>query len=459
MKSIKSIRNIIISSFLALFMLPGTVCAEAFSYDLLQKGKSDLPLEILFSSPQYSQIAQFGQERKDDLNKLLKHFSFSVVSDGNEYENTIQINGENVISQIENLEGYHLRIYEQDSVYTSEKIPIEATKSVFEAFLDEQYFPINQMLDDLYVVFEKSADTFQEYARSATVALNFQGYGKGVKRLTIPIPDQVVKEHFPETLAALAETEESRQFLNRLVFSGPQKIVLLFDNDNHLLRINYDGIAGTSADSLRKVSVVWRALRSETITRDNLSLKTPAQKGNDKYNIIYEREINQTDPSNHVVSCSMQIDLKADQVKKKIEFTSALSSDSQAFGGDIVYSEKQDKEEQKIIVKPSLIKENENEYSGTIEIDNYSGKIITNIIISDINIITGEKARITKTEDEAKTHRSLTATPVESLNQIQAITNTVLIRKMLSSIPEEDMSFFRMDIPDDIWNTIMQTLQ
>ena len=287
------------------------------------------------------------------------------------------------------------------------------------------------------------------------MSLNFRGYGKGVRQTTIALSAQYVSEHFPAVIADLAETEESRAFINRLLFSGPQKILLLYDENDRLLRIRYDGEAGFAAESMRNVSVLWRCLRTETEKKDNLTLKTPAKKGGDRYNLTYEREILLPEDAAHTIAWDLQIDRKDGQVRKKDAFTAELSSGSGLLNGKIVYSDRQEGTEEKLTIVPSLTKENDSEYKGTIEITNNSGKIVTSCFTARVAIRPGNVLSVPPYVNEYTAGtQDPDADPAE--NPVREWINSILVRKMLA-LPPEDLVFFSMDIPADTWNSLVQS--
>ena len=449
---------IVLTAAFFLNMIPYTVLSEETGADILMRGQCDQPVKIIVSSPTYKMISQFGGERTDSLNRLLQHLSLSVAIDGNISETTVMVDQEQVYSYTEETDGSVTKtVYSvlPDSTYwhTEEKSGMD---SVFSDFLEEHFFSLNRLLDDLYTVFEKTAEVFNEYAKSSTVSLNFSGYGKGVRRITIPLPDQYIKEKYHEVITGLAETGESRGFVDHLIFSGPQKIILLYDQNDHLLRINYDGVVGLTEESMRKVSVVWRCVRSAGQKKDNLTLKTPAVKGYDKYNITYERTVDFSDPECHVIKWDMQLDIRDREIKKKIAFNADMVFKEDILDGKTVFSEKQDGNETKKTIITKLQKENSDEYNGTIEITNYSGKIVTSSAEYSVCVSRGTNLTIPDNHFAQESEdRSGDKSFSEDLIRDQLA--DMLIRRLLL-LPDEDIRFLNMDIPEEIWESLVTSL-
>ena len=459
MKNRLASRIVMLAAVLAVALIPYGSFAESIGPDTLFTGICNNPVTVTVSSPEFGLIAQFGKDRTEALNKLLRHLSVSVTLDGDVSETSLAVDGEPVYSYIETTkDSVRKTVYSilPDKVY-EQKEGTSENENLLNGFLEGDFFILNRFLDDFYPIFEKTAGTFKKYAKATTGAnLNFNGYGKGVRRLTISLPDAYIKEKFPAAPAKLAETEETSRFIRNLNFSGPQKIILLYTQQDRLLRINFDGSLGLKDDSLRRVSAVWRCVRNGKVKKDNLTLKTPAVQGADKYNLTYEREADQSDPNRHIIKWNLQLDLKKGDVRKKAVFTADLTLEQKILKGKIVYSEKQEGSETKITIVPSLKKENGSEYSGTIEITNNSGKIETSSTKYTIRVTPGRTL-----SEPGLTAGQIQAEPAENTpsgeKTLQQTLDSVLIRKLLS-LPPEDTAFFSMDIPEDVWNSIVQSL-
>lgn len=443
---------------LFLLLFDCTAVAEEFGPDLIMKGECEFPVTVFISSPSYRILSQFGEDRKEMLNRLIGHFGISTTLDGNASETVLYIDQDQVYSSLEtDKESVRETVYSFDpeTLYVKHGYTDRQEVSAFSAFLDEEFHKLNRMLDELYPVFEKIPEAFPEYVRTAGVSLTFKGYGKGVKKVTVPIPDSIVNDRYSETLAELAETETSRKFIEDLHFSGSQKMILLYDSEGKLLRVNYDGIIAASDDTARKVSIVWRSLRNEGQKKDHITLKTPAQNGNDRYNLTYEREINSSGSSDHHLVWNLQIDSKAGTTKRKISFTGDFGTTDAVFCGNAVFSEKAGNDERKITIVPTMKKENSSDYTGTIEITNYSGKIVSNSIFSDIHVFQGRKITL---PDAGNMRRNESYAGDESQSDpIQDRINSILIRRIMA-LPSKDIEFLSLDIPDEIWDSLVKSI-
>ena len=219
-----------------------------------------------------------------------------------------------------------------------------------------------------------------------------------------------------------------------------------------MIRINYDGIVGKSEESLRKVSVVWKCLRTDSRKKDSLTLKTPAIKGYDKDNIVFERELDCSDPLMHILKWDYQLDLKAGQEKEKAHYSGDLLYSDDTLTGKVVYTEKADNQEHGISFIPFIQKEKEDEYSGTLEITKKTGKIIKNSSVSRFSI-SSHNSILNETPEKRKTD----IPPDLTEEKVQQEAIRMLIRKMVM-LPKEDTEFLNKDIPEDMWYALIESL-
>ena len=454
-------RHLIIQLILMLiiFLIPACSPAEEVMLDTLMSGTAESGLSVSFEAPEYRFLAQYGEERLETLNRLLKHFSVEFNINDQHSETVICIDQEPVFSVFESTENNQTQrkySFEPDLVLEDETETEEKNSPSFSSFLEQHFFTTNRLLDELFLLFDKTSDAFADMAKADTVSLSFKKIGKAVRRVTIRFSADFVSNRFPRALSELSESEECRQFIGQFVYDGTQKIVLLYDADNNLIRISYDGTAGLSEDSLRRVSVSWRCLRKQDHKIDDLTIKTPAVKGYDKYNLIYSREMDLTDPDHHAVVWNYELDLKAGDLRQKIQFQNEMSYEEEILKGKVLFTQKEDGKEFRKTIIPSLKKENDGEYEGSLEITDYSGKIITSRIQTGISLSTGRKLSMPES-DSARVVLQESPEREKTEEELQEkITNMLLNRLML--LPKEDLDFFSRDIPDDIWSTITQSI-
>ena len=85
-----------VSFMLALSLV--SAFADGFGTELILSGKYELPVSVCISSPQYKQIARFGKERTEYLNRLIKHIGITVTTDGDISETALTVDSEPVFT-------------------------------------------------------------------------------------------------------------------------------------------------------------------------------------------------------------------------------------------------------------------------------------------------------------------------------------------------------------------------
>ena len=115
--NIRKIPCAVLCFLLVIHLLTCSVsCSESFTPDLLLTGHIGFPVKMTVSSPEYNRIARFGEERTAYLNKLMKHFTLTVILDGSVSQTTLMIDQDPVVSiaRIEDESDQHF-IYSFDS--------------------------------------------------------------------------------------------------------------------------------------------------------------------------------------------------------------------------------------------------------------------------------------------------------------------------------------------------------
>ena len=455
----------VICAFISLLFV-FSVCscsADGLSVSLesLLTGETESPFTLSIRSPAYSSLAQFGEDRVDSLNRLLKHLSFSIDINGPVSETTFLIDQDPLFSFTEKNNGsFSERLYSiaPDDVFVqsgNDSLSNDGS-TTFSLFLDQEFYPLNQALDALYTVFDRCSESFSELSKTTSTSLHFTGFGKGVRRVSILFPADYVESHFPDALADLSDSEICSQHIKNTVFRGSQKLVLLYDQEGKLLRINFDGTIGTSEASLSRISVVWKCLRSDGHRKDSITLKAPSASVPIRNNIVFQRDIDLTDPEKHSLFWELQADSKDGKQKYTTKYTGDLLFAQETLSGNIRYSCKNDVPEKSFTVVPHIVKENSGEYDGTLEITDYSGKIVTSSVKVRVCLGPSSGPVFQETDktgfgDGSEMDSGISADDLQ--NQIIA----VLIRKMMT-LPTDDTSFLSQDIPEDIWMSLTESI-
>lgn len=434
-------------------------CLPVFALDLqdLLTEKGRKPVRIEISSPEIHKLEGLDEKRTSQINLLIRHFLLGLTVDGSISETSFFIDDECVYSKLiqeeqgEILESYS---FQTGTVYKHKNDLSNRNGTIL--FADDTFIRLNSMADIMYRFFSDAPSVFSDYSKEEKTSINYKGYGNAVRRVTVTIPENVVVKEFPGLLARYAENITCRKFFESLIFSGRQRFILLFDQNHILIRVSYDGIVGTDESDLRKASLVWKCARSETLSRDSFLLKTPSLKGYNRYNIEYSRELDTTDTEHQQYYWEIQIDRKADQDRARIRFTADFETVDTSVSGQMEYSETQDHQTTRIIILPQFLKENEEEYKGTLEIESYSGKILKNSITLHASVRTDN----TSIRKQVNRDSTIDVETVEGSAEEEKLQDQLiqLIVQRILRLPDTDIVFLSDGIPVGIWDQILSTI-
>ena len=445
-------RRLLLVLLIFLMAVPSVSSADIPLPVSLLAGRDSGQMRIVLYEPEIKKLAQFDDSRTDQLNRLIRHFAVDINLDRNVSDTAIMIDSKTVFSFLEKEEnGLIQRIYsfEPDAVFSERQNDESQDADSFASFLEKDLLRGNQYLDDFHDFFASIPDAFPDRVRNDKTELHFSGFGRAVKRITVSFPADYVAEYFPKALADIADSEECRTIVSGLTFSGAQKVTLLYDENDRIVRINYDGNIGETQETLRKVALVWKCLRETEHQKDSVSLKTPSVKGADKDNIAFERELEYADPEAGKYIWDMQIDHKAGKEdKKQVRFTAELTDNHQSISGKVEYTVKRDGNNTKIRIIPEISQESSRQYKGTLEIADYSGKIEKDRVIVKVKL--DDSGSLNWKGDGLKEGNMVQSEDNNLLQDPNETIAAIMIRELFE-LPEEDLKYFSKGIPDDIW--------
>ena len=426
-------------------------------FSALVTGELTGPVNISFSSPAFGKIAQFGKDRVSALNRLLQHISIEIGTDGNSAGATVSVDEEPLFTVYEKNDNENIKTicsFGPGQCYSI--TGRQADEPSFATFLERDFFRLNRILDESYILFDKMPDAFPEFVKQGTSGISYKGYGKAVKKAIIQFTAEYVRDHFPQVPAETAKNEELMHFLKDLVFQGSQRITLQYNADSQLMSVSYSGTVGLTEDSLRKVSLTWKCLRSEAQIRDSISFKSPSVKGYDKYNFTFERDIcNHSETTTPLISWDYQLDQKEADLKRKMAYNGEVSMSDPLITGHIQYTEKQNGQEYKLMFVHEMKKENSQSYRGTIEITAKKDKIELCSVKSLLHIFSDGNVAIQNKEDAQTDPDIYEGNRGEDI--LQGKLYSTIIRKLIT-LPSSDIEFLKQDIPENLWNSIIQRL-
>ena len=453
-------QRIFICFLIFIMIIPGISSAEIPLPVQFLAGEPSTPIRIVISDPEVKKLSQFDETRTEQLNRLIRHITIDMILDQDVSRAAVLIDHDEIFSflQKDTEEGTE-RIYSfEPNVIHKESQEETNNEDSLILFLDQILLSANHYANDFHTFFNGIRETFAERAKAEKTELRFSGFGKAVQRVTISFPADYVEENFPKILADTANSEICRKYISGLTFCGSQKIGLLLDENDKIVRITYDGKVGKTPDTLRKISLVWKCKREKDHQKDSITLKRPAVEGADKDNIILERDIDLTDCNNESYNWDIQIDHRAGKEdRKQVHFSAGLKNTDSVISGNIEYIVKRDGKNQKTMISMTAEQESTGEYKATLEIADYSGKIEKDRWSLHVQLQEGETVEWTgagPATTNTKDYR--TELNEESSEKIKPEdTIAELIIRKLFELSDEDLAYFSNEIPESMWIDLM----
>ena len=282
---------------LAVCLLSGAALSESYWMPGLDPARLEARPIRLTVRPAVSVILPLDESRTDDLNALLKHLTLVVTVDqaGAEesWEELRLLTDEQETLRLLNhrtAEGSTLSLSSQPehtwfssgdtlALLTGAETPQEELYGITPAHLN--------LFEEADALLEGLLTGFEEDLVRTKGNENVKGYGKTTQRirLTVEAKDAAV---FGAKMAALCPEGVLSDLAEGLTFSGKQSLSMLASEDGQVLKLTYSGRCGIGED-IRKVNVTWRRQRSGANVKDEISLTSPAVKGNQRDTLTLKR--------------------------------------------------------------------------------------------------------------------------------------------------------------------------
>ena len=366
----------------------------------------------------------YGEKRLEQLNRLLGHLSLRLEKAGENARVQLLVDEQSAVTVTRKAGEL-----EQDAWFAEQtKAEPGRNRSLLWMLEEGEAF-----LDQLYAVLSGLADRFPERYREGKESLTYREYGAIVRKKTGVIPPEDA-EAMREVLAEAGEPLAS--ILTKTpALSGQQRSNLFLGEEGQILRLTYDGTVGRDADSLRKVSLNWRRLRTDTKELDNLTLKTPAVSGGDRNNLVMERRYEEREDGTGALTWTLSFDDVADRVRTTTEISIRLENQDGRITGELVRKEKTGNQLTRWYVKPEITRENETDYAGRLEIVRYSGKIEMERGTVSLRLRTGGTDSLLSGEAEREDGGA------EGTKEERAERMAAELLRALRGLPEEDLLF------------------
>ena len=383
-------------------------------------------------------IPQFDEIRREELNRLLAHFSLELCLGKNAYSaglylddgEILSLTGKNGETGTETVYSFRpdtsfITPYAKDSAAQGET----GTGSYLAAV--ELAGRMHSLLENGYDLFSSMRLNSPGTVTESKAKQKIKGFGTAVRKMTIQISaEEAESGTLSEIFSGMNINGDDG---TELVFSGKQRITLFLDEDDLPVRITYSGKCGTGEESLRSVTLDWKCLRDTESTADEIKLKTPAASGSDRDNLTLTRSLGTKDGEEYC-ELSLEYDKMSAGTRTRAEAKASLRG-TETISGEISVTVKDTEGTRKTDIIPDLTVSDAEEYAGTLEIMNYSGKILKEDLVLSVSMKKGEEPVF-----PAAAKRVNDGAPV---NELAA----AFLRETLK-LPDEDLAFLIRDLPE-----------
>lgn len=396
-------------------------------------------------------VPELGATRLAWLNSLLKHLSFRLAAGEGIQEETILVDGSPAISSVSRTDsaGGTVRQFSFDggtawSMPEGEDLLSVLSRVSPDLTGTEYYSEMAVLMDGFYRFFEGLPAQFPEHSSLSKTNTSYKPYGIAVKKWSLAFPDDILQSEKMRAYLNGEGLEAVREYLAGAVLSGRQRLTLLADENDRLMKVNYTAKAGLSEDDLRSINLDWRCLRREEGFRDVLTLTTPGT-GSRRDNLTITQEKTTDSEHGEKYTGSIETDRVADRVRTRILLTFELNASEDGAAGNIQEKTTVGNVKTSSEIAVSIGQNTQDEYRGSLEIINKLDKIEKEHFRI---LFTAAKSDVPQW-NEADV-RQITN---EDMNRIaEKAANAFL--KALAAVPPEDLQYFLADLPEEAWARI-----
>lgn len=414
----------------------------------------DHPLGFHFTI-QVEKSPVYGEGRTEQLNRLLKHFSFDGTIHESLSELTVLLDQQKLfgISQI------HLANRDQVSLSPANGEPfmlpdmgddeklLPSLQSNAESYLREK--SIFHSLNFYVSLISRLPDAFPEKTGSSKILEKYRYYGTATRRITVNITGEELNDYVLRHLNETKGNEEMFPDLSGLVFEDRQGFTLLFTEDNQLIGITYSGkIRFPEEEDLREVRLDWKTVQSSTLEKNELTLRTPSSDRTRRDNYILDSQWTLEDDGSEAFRWNAETDLLSDSIRTQRKVTSEWTAAGSHLSGAYSETDLSDRTHpaRNYIVNADV--SDSDEYNGTLEIIDKNDTIETSRLLVGFQVFPAVSEPVSASQPEART-----VSPEEYPEILNSIESFIL-REMIR-LPREDLAFIREGLPETAWNQLL----
>ena len=399
-------------------------------------------------------LPQFSDARTDQLNRLLKHISFegSVANDFSLI--SVFLDDEPLFRGITSPRTPNVL-----SILSADNMHVYSPAAKEESFSGED-FALSAETDSLFLNLECFffLDSFSSFAvnlpsffpnetkNSKIDAQRYRDYGIAVKKTTISLDGELLNSF----------VHEHPDIFNRTVFlldpencsfTGRQTISLYYTEEDHMIRFVYNGKAEINGDDLRAVAIDWKTVRKDAFEKDEFKLETPNSKKTKRDNLQLVYTWQQSDDGTETIHWKRETDQldQGKRTKKNSEASFLITAGK--ISGTISKKTTEGKKNTSFQGDLNVSLSAQEHYSGTLEINHKNDKIEKDRMIFHFDLNTNPSFVSAILPEE------ILLSPEEYNAILDGLYSRIL--KELLKLPEEDITFLKDSIPEDLWSNIL----
>lgn len=404
----------------------------------------------------FEKLPQFDENRCEQLNRLLRHIRFCGQLEAGVSDLTVYADGDPLFSvAVSDIGGKKRTVLSPDGEHRwlLPETEGDAGDSVTQ-FLDV-FGEISRQLegyDSLGAVaafIEKLPDRFPQAVASSKMNEKYKDYGTAVKKVSVKISAEELTACVRDHRAELPEGDGLPD-IGGIVFEGRQDFEMLMTEEGKALKIRYGGKAGLSVEDLRTVRLDWKTVRSDSVDRDEMTLKTPDSAGTHRNNLILAHTRRKSEDGKETFQWKAETDEVSEGIRTRGVSECTAEAENGILAGSFVTTRTVRQNAEGCEIRFEMSGKTASNTAGTLEIISKKDKIEKVHIRAILSLTAGISVPVSSGQPET-VHVS-----EADFSRITEKLYSEILRKLMK-LPAEDQAFFREGIPDSLWNTIVST--
>lgn len=429
---------------------------------------ASLPMEITLSADVKTHMP-FDENRCTQLNALLKHVSLrlntSPDDQGDLSRLAVLVDGHKALQVLQKEEKGAVQAqlsWQPEVTFTGSEDLLQVLLGQKDSSIDLCGFTGEETLwlDDGAELMAAVGTSLEEFGKETSIKTAIKNMGTARKKITYTIP-KAQTDTFAQAIANHCPEGTLKTFLTGLTYSGQQKLILWLTGEGAIIRAEYAGKCGVDESSLRQVSLKWRMRRDDTAVRDDLTLKTPAVKGNDYNTITVIRDLSQGKTINYTLDFTetVRVDKKKSSRSAEVELFSETEGGGNRLKGSLMVKQQLPGEDaaMSMLIQPDLLFGNEGDtalVSGVVNVQELRGKAV--LEDADVHVQVGAGTLMEWQEKESV--RPVAELSEAELNSLMETMAAELVPHLVL-LPQEDTLYLSADLPEDVWQRIVEAAQ